>query len=495
MSAFTMVENQRDTAVIEEVWKYRTPLVSRYCSAEMSRNFSDAQKFSTWRRLWLWLAKAEKQLGVRISDEQIAEMESNLTNIDFEAARVEEQKRRHDVMAHIAVFSKACPRAAPIIHLGATSAFVVDNGDLMAIRDGFNILLRKLAKCIRTLACLSVSYRCVPTLGYTHMQPAQPTTVGKRFCMWLQDLVTDLENFQRVRDSLKFLGVKGTTGTQASFLHLFDNDHEKVERLDKLVSQMAGFSRCYIISGQTYTRKKDIDIITTLASFGATAHKICTDIRLLASTKEIEEPFEDDQIGSSAMPYKRNPMKCERVCGLARHLISLGANAFQTYSVQWMERTLDDSANRRISIPESFLTADIILTTLHSIFDGLVVNPKIIEARLRDEMPFMCSENIICAMVSAGKDRQECHEQIRRISQQCANRIKTEGLSNDFIDRIKSDPYFSCIKGKLDVLLDPKTFIGRAPEQVSKYVEKELEPILKTFSDALNSLVLPNINV
>ncbi|KAL2775566.1 adenylosuccinate lyase isoform b [Daubentonia madagascariensis] len=370
---------------------YRSPLASRYASSEMCFVFSDRYKFRTWRQLWLWLAEAEQTLGLPITDEQIQEMKSNLDNIDFKMATEEEKQLRHDVMAHVHTFGHCCPKAAGIIHLGATSCFVGDN---------------TLARVISRLASFAEERADLPTLGFTHFQPAQLTTVGKRCCLWIQDLCIDLQNLKRVRDDLRFRGVKGTTGTQASFLQLFEGDDQKVEQLDKIVTEKAGFKRNFIITGQTYTRKVDIEVLSVLASLGASVHKICTDIRLLANLKEIEEPFEKQQIGSSAMPYKRNPMRSERCCSLARHLMTLVMDPLQTASVQWFERTLDDSANRRICLSEAFLTADTILNTLQNISEGLVVYPKVIERRIRQELPFMATENIIMAMVKAGGSRQ-----------------------------------------------------------------------------------------
>uniref|UniRef100_A0A3Q3F3A5 Adenylosuccinate lyase n=1 Tax=Labrus bergylta TaxID=56723 RepID=A0A3Q3F3A5_9LABR len=385
----------------DEFMKYRSPLVSRYASKEMAYNFSDRKKFTTWRKLWIYLAKAEKALGLPITDAQIQEMESHEKDIDFAMAAEEERKLRHDVMAHVHTFAHCCPAAAPIIHLGATSCYVGDNTDLIMLRDGFDIVLPKLARVIDRLANFAEKYAC------------QLTTVGKRACLWLQDLAMDMRNLQRARDDLRFRGVKGTTGTQASFLQLFQGEHDKVEELDRMVTEMAGFKKAYLVTGQTYSRKVDVDCLSSLASLGATVHKICTDIRLLANLKEIEEPFEKEQIGSSAMPYKRNPMRAERCCSLARHLIALMADPLQTASVQWLERTLDDSANRRISLPESFLTADIILSTLQNITEGLVVYPKVIERHIRHELPFMATENIIMAMVKAGGNRQVLSEEVR----------------------------------------------------------------------------------
>ncbi|RLW00099.1 hypothetical protein DV515_00009061 [Chloebia gouldiae] len=469
--------------------RYRSPLVSRYASAEMAYNFSERKKFGTWRRLWLYLAQAEKSLGLSITDEQIQEMEANLDNIDFKMAAEEEKKLRHDVMAHVHTFAHCCPKAAAIIHLGATSCYVGDNTDLIVLRDGFNLLLPKLARVISRLADFAEKYADMPTLGFTHYQPAQLTTVGKRCCLWIQDLCMDLQNLERARDDLRFRGVKGTTGTQASFLQLFEGDHSKVEELDRLVTEKAGFKRAYMVTGQTYSRKVDIGVLAVLASLGASIHKICTDIRLLANLKEIEEPFEKDQIGSSAMPYKRNPMRSERCCSLARHLMTLVMDPLQTAAVQWFERTLDDSANRRVCLAEAFLTADIILSTLQNVSEGLVVYPKVIERRIRQELPFMATENIIMAMVKAGGNRQDCHEKIRVLSQQAAAVVKQEGGDNDFIARVRADPYFSPIHKQLESLLDPSSFTGRAPQQVAKFLKEEVRPALIPYQSKMGGKV------
>ncbi|XP_025957514.1 adenylosuccinate lyase [Dromaius novaehollandiae] len=469
--------------------RYRSPLVSRYASAEMAFNFSERKKFGTWRRLWLYLAQAEKSLGLPITDEQIQEMEANLDNIDFKMAAEEEKKLRHDVMAHVHTFAHCCPKAAAIIHLGATSCYVGDNTDLIVLRDGFNLLLPKLARVISRLADFAEKYADLATLGFTHYQPAQLTTVGKRCCLWIQDLCMDLQKLERARDDLRFRGVKGTTGTQASFLQLFEGDHSKVEELDRLVTAKAGFKRAYIVTGQTYSRKVDIEVLSVLASLGASIHKICTDIRLLANLKEIEEPFEKDQIGSSAMPYKRNPMRSERCCSLARHLMTLVLDPLQTASVQWFERTLDDSANRRVCLAEAFLTADIILSTLQNISEGLVVYPKVIERRIRQELPFMATENIIMAMVKAGGNRQDCHEKVRVLSQQAAAVVKQEGGDNDLIARVRADPYFSPIHGHLESLLDPSSFTGRAPQQVAKFLKEEVRPALVPYQSKMGGKI------
>ncbi|CAN8008420.1 unnamed protein product [Ixodes pacificus] len=450
--------------------KYQTPLSSRYASPEMTFLWSDQKKFSTWRKLWIYLAKAEKSLGILITDDQIQEMEAHVDTVDFAAAAEEERHTRHDVMAHVHVFAKQCPKAAPIIHLGATSCYVGDNTDLILLKEAITILLPKVARCIQRLSKFATEYANLPTLGFTHFQPAQLTTVGKRACLWAQDLLMDLGNLERARDNLRFRGVKGTTGTQASFLQLFEGDHAKVQRLDQLVTKMAGFDRSFVICGQTYTRKVDIDCLSALASLGASVHKICTDLRLLAHMKEVEEPFERTQIGSSAMPYKRNPMRSERCCSLARHLMALVADPLATHATQWMERTLDDSANRRICLAEAFLGADAVLNTLQNISEGLMVYPEVIGAHIRQELPFMATENIIMEMVKAGGNRQDCHEKIRVLSHEAAAQVKEKGMPNDLVERIRADSYFAPIHARLDSLLEPSSFIGRAPEQVRHFV-------------------------
>ncbi|CAG0912449.1 unnamed protein product [Notodromas monacha] len=421
---------------------YRTPLVTRYASEDMSYNFGEVKRISTWRRLWLYLAMAEKELGLDITDEQVAELRAAIHNIDFARAAREERATRHDVMAHVRTLAVVCPKAAPVIHLGATSCFVGDNADLILMRDAFNILLPKVAKCLALLAKFAAEYKDMPTLGYTHFQSAQPTTVGKRACLWLQDLCFDERALRRARDDLCFRGVKGTTGTQASFLELFHGDHDKVKDLDKL---------------------------------------ICTDIRLLASLKEMEEPFSESQIGSSAMPYKRNPMRSERCCALARHLMTLVSDPLHTASVQWMERTLDDSANRRMAISEAFLTADAVLQLLQNIFNGLVVYPQVIRKHLLEEMPFLVSENIIIAMVSKGGNRQECHEKIRQHAWAAAEETKN-GNDNDFQRRVMLDTYFAPIHAELDhVMSNTASLCGRAPEQVQEFLTDHVGPVLAVY--------------
>lgn len=469
---------------MSEYDKYSTPLSSRYASEEMSKIFSLRNRFSTWRKLWLNLAIAEKEVGLSvITDEAIEQMKQHLeiTDKEIQDAAVEEAKVRHDVMAHVHVFGETCPLAAGIIHLGATSCFVTDNADLIFLRDAYDVLIPKLVNVIDRLSKFALEYKDLPVLGWTHFQPAQLTTVGKRATLWLQELLWDLRNMVRARNDIGLRGVKGTTGTQASFLSLFHGDHDKLEELDKRVVELLGFDIVYPVTGQTYSRKIDIDVLSPLASFGATAHKFATDIRLLANLKEIEEPFEKSQIGSSAMAYKRNPMRCERVCSLARHLGGLFNDAVQTASVQWFERTLDDSAIRRISLPSAFLTVDILLSTMLNITSGLVVYPKVIERRINSELPFMATENIIMAMVEKGGSRQDCHEEIRVLSHQASAVVKQEGGDNDLIERIKSTEYFKPIWNDLDTLLDPKTFVGRAPQQTEKFVKNDVANALKPF--------------
>lgn len=474
-----------------EYCNYRSPLSTRYASKEMQYNFSDQKKFSTWRKLWIYLAKAEKELGLDITDDQIAELEAAIHDIDFEAAAAHEKKVRHDVMAHVHTLAERCPKAAPIIHLGATSCYVGDNTDLIVLRHGLDLLLPRLGAIISQLAKFADEYKSLPMLGFTHLQPAQLTTVGKRASLWLSDLLMDERALSRARDDLRFRGVKGTTGTQASFLQLFKGDNEKVRALDQRVAELAGFNKRYIVTGQTYSRKVDLEVIAALSGLGATIHKMCSDIRLLASRKELEEPFEASQIGSSAMPYKRNPMRSERCCALARHLITLHANAANTHAVQWLERTLDDSANRRITLAEGFLTADATLLTLLNICQGLVVYPKVIERHIAQELPFMATENIIMAMVQAGGDRQVCHEKIRVLSHEAGAQVKQHGKDNDLIERVKKDSYFAPIISQLDKILDASTFIGRAPEQVTEFIEEEVNPIIAKYKHALAEVGKP----
>lgn len=469
--------------------KYSTPLSSRYASEEMSKIFSLRNRFSTWRKLWLNLAIAEKEVGLdMISDKAIEQMKAHLeiTDEEIEAASKEEAIVRHDVMAHVHVFGKTCPDAAGIIHLGATSCFVTDNADLIFLRDAYDVLIPKLVNVINRLSEFALKYKDLPVLGWTHFQPAQLTTVGKRATLWIQELLWDLRNMERARNDIGLRGVKGTTGTQASFLSLFHGNHDQVEQLDERVVELLGFEHVYPVTGQTYSRKIDIDVLSPLASLGATAHKFATDIRLLANLKEVEEPFEKSQIGSSAMAYKRNPMRCERVCSLARHMGGLLNDAIQTASVQWFERTLDDSAIRRISLPSAFLTADILLSTMNNISSGLVVYPKVIERRINSELPFMATENIIMAMVEKGGSRQECHEEIRVLSHQASAVVKQEGGDNDLIQRVRATEYFKPVWNELDTLLDPSTFVGRAPQQTEKFINKDVANALKNYKHLVN---------
>ncbi|MFO0455816.1 MAG: adenylosuccinate lyase [Planctomycetota bacterium] len=456
---------------------YDNPLITRYASREMSQLWGPQKKFSTWRRLWLFLARAERQLGLAISNEQIAELEANLDNIDFDAAAAHERRLRHDVMAHVHTLGDLCPNARPIIHLGATSCYVTDNTDLILIRESLDLVQARLVRVIRDLARFASSHRSQPCLGFTHLQPAQPTTIGKRACLWLFDLVQDLEALHWRRSRLAARGVKGTTGTQASFLKLFNNDHAKVRELDRLVSQAMGFDEAYPVTGQTYSRKIDVEVIDALAGLAQTAHKLATDLRILASRKEVEEPFEKEQIGSSAMAYKRNPMRSERICSLSRYLISLQSSAAHTFANQWLERTLDDSANRRISLPQAFLTADAILLLLQNVVNGLVVYPKVLERHLHEELPFMATENIMMAAVEKGGDRQHLHEKIRQHSQAAGHRVKVEGLDNNLLDLLKADPDFA--KVDFDSVLEIGSFVGRAPEQVDEFLREYLEPRLQ----------------
>jgi adenylosuccinate lyase len=451
----------------------------------MTQLWGDLNKFKTWRRLWLALAEAEQQLGLPIDDEQIEELREHLDDIDLEAAKRYERSLRHDVMAHVHALGDVAPKARPIVHLGATSCFVGDNTDLLLLRGALDILLPKLACCIARLADFAQAHADVPTLGFTHYQPAQLTTVGKRVCLWIQDLLIDLERWSAVRDQLRFRGTKGTTGTQASYLALFDGDEERVDRLDHMVAEAFGFERSYAVTGQTYPRKVDHEVVSAIGSFGASAHKMATDIRLLANLKEMEEPFGKHQIGSSAMAYKRNPMRSERICALARHLMSLPANTAHTAATQWMERTLDDSANRRIVLPEAFLAADGLLETLMNVCDGLVIYPEVIARRVMEELPFMATENILMAMVREGGDRQTLHEVIRVLSHEAAAQVKQRGLSNDLLERIRAHEAFAPIHDRLDTIIDPNHFIGRAPAQVHAFVDNEVNPALEPWRERM----------
>lgn len=461
--------------------QYENPLISRYASRDMSFLWSPQKKHSTWRRLWLALAESEQELGLKITDEQLEAMRANLDNIDFDLAAKHEKRRRHDVMAHVETFAEAAPVAKPIIHLGATSCFVTDNTDLILLRESLELVRDRLVRCIYTLADFAKQYRDLPCLGFTHLQSAQPTTIGKRATLWCYDLVLDLEEVEHRLELLRFRSTKGTTGTQASFLELFQGNHDLVKKLERRVAEKMGFDQLYAVTGQTYSRKVDTQVLDCLSGIAQSAHKIATDIRILAHRRELEEPIEKDQIGSSAMPYKRNPMRSERICGLARYVISNQANGANTLATQWMERTLDDSANRRLSLPLSFLGIDAILIILANVCNGMVVYPALIKRHLAEELPFMATENIMMAAVKAGGDRQDLHEKIRIYSREAGARIKQEGLDNDMLDRIKADPAFP--EFDAEEILDQRKYVGRAPEQVDDFLADIIQPIRDRYTD------------
>ncbi|MCA9063866.1 MAG: adenylosuccinate lyase [Planctomycetaceae bacterium] len=464
---------------------YENPLITRYASAEMARIWSAQTKHSTWRKLWIALAESQQELGLPITEEQLTEMRRNVDNVDFDAANRYERELRHDVMAHVHAWGDQVPNARPIIHLGATSCYVTDNSELIQIRESLLLTRRRLVQVIDQLGRFAAQYRDLPSLGFTHMQPAQPTTVGKRATLWCWDLILDLEELDSRIEHLRFRGVKGTTGTQATFLTLFDGDHDKVEQLDQMVTEKMGFRLRQPVTGQTYTRKFDSQVMATLNGIGQTCHKAGTDIRLLQHRKEVEEPFGKKQIGSSAMAYKRNPMRSERMCALARFAMSLQAGADATMATQWMERTLDDSAIRRLGMPQAFLAIDASLILYRNISDDLVVYPKTIEKHLNEELPFMATEEILMAGVRAGGDRQELHERIRVHSQAAAAVVKQEGLANDLIERLKQDDAFTGVD--LEGTLDARRYIGRAPEQVDLFLTQYVEPIRERFSADLGA--------
>ena len=468
--------------------RYQSPLSSRYASDEMQRLFSAQYKFSTWRRLWLMLAESEKELGLNITDEQLDEMRAHLDDIDFASAARHEKRLRHDVMAHVHTFGEACPKAMPIIHLGATSCFVGDNTDILIMREALKLVRDKLVAVLRVLAGFAREHKSLPTLGFTHFQPAQPTTVGKRATLWMNDLLLDLEELEFVQSTLLPRGVKGTTGTQASFLELFDGDYQKVKALDRRVAEKMGFERSVPVSGQTYSRKTDSRVVNLLSQIAQSAHKFSNDIRLLAHLKEVEEPFEKTQIGSSAMAYKRNPMRSERIASLARYLIADAQNPAVTAATQWFERTLDDSANKRIAVAEAFLACDAILSLYLNVASGLVVYPKVIEKRLRAELPFMATENIMMDAVKRGGDRQELHEHIRQHSMEAGRVIKMEGGDNDLLDRIAADPAFDVTREELEKHLNPLDFVGCAPMQTEDFLRERVEPVLSQYDDAAVSV-------
>jgi adenylosuccinate lyase len=466
---------------------YENPLISRYASREVATLWGDQRKFSTWRRLWVALAEAEAELGLPITQEQIAELRAHTDDIDFDAAQRYERKLRHDVMAHVHAYGDVCPAARPIIHLGATSCYVTDNTDLILIRESLQMVAGRLASVILALADFAEKYRDLPTLSFTHLQPAQPTTVGRRACLWAYDLVLDLAEVEHRIASLKARSVKGTTGTQASFLELFDGDHDKVLELEQLVAKKLGFDTTYAITGQTYSRKVDAQVLDTLSGIAASSHKAATDLRILAHRKEIEEPFEKEQIGSSAMAYKRNPMRSERICSLARFAMSLSSNTDETHATQWMERTLDDSANRRLVIPQAFLAVDAILILYQNVASGLVVYPQVISKHLQEELAFMATENILMEAVAAGGDRQTLHELIRRHSQAAAVVVKEQGGNNDLIARLKADKAFAAVD--VDGAIDPAKLVGRSKEQVDEFLTEIVAPIGQRYGRSANAAI------
>ena len=458
---------------------YESPLCSRYAGKKMQQIFSADNKFSTWRRLWLALAESEQELGLNITDEQLDEMRAHLTDIDYELAAKKEHELRHDVMAHIHTFGAACPKAMPIIHLGATSCYVGDNTDIILQRQAFAEIRAGLLRAIAALADFAEKYKALPTLAYTHFQAAQPTTLGKRAALWMQDLMLDLEQLDFAAGNLKLLGCRGTTGTAASFLALFDGDGEKVKKLEALIAEKMGFSDVYAVSGQTYTRKVDFFTLSVLSGIAQSAMKFTNDVRLMAHMKELDEPFESKQVGSSAMAYKRNPMRCERVCSLSRYVVNLASNTADTAMTQWLERTLDDSANRRLTLPEAFLACDAILTLCANVVRGCKVYPRVMEKHLREELPFLATENILMRAVSLGEDRQKLHEVIRQYSVRAAESIKLRGEDGHLLDMLLADERFHLTPEALEELLDVRQFVGLAPEQTRAFLETHVYPVLE----------------
>ncbi len=464
---------------------YETPFASRYASAEMQYLFSPDHKFRTWRRLWIALAETEQELGLPITDEQIAELKAHADDINYEVAAAREKEVRHDVMAHVYAYGQQCPSAKGIIHLGATSCYVGDNTDLLILYDALRLVRKKLVNAIALLAKFADEYKALPTLAFTHFQPAQPTTVGKRATLWCQELLMDLEEIEFRLANAKLLGSKGTTGTQASFLELFEGDHEKCRRLDRRIAEKMGYTACFAVSGQTYPRKLDAAILATLSGIAQSAAKFSNDIRLLQHLKEVEEPFEKHQIGSSAMAYKRNPMRSERIAALSRYVIADTLNPAMTAATQWFERTLDDSANKRISVAEAFLAIDAVLSLVINVVDGLVVNTAVIDRNLRRELPFMATENIMMDCVKRGGDRQELHEAIRTHSMEAAKRVKQGDGVNDLLERIAGDATFGVTLAELEAVLEPSRYVGRAPEQTAEFLAEQVAPVLETYRDEL----------
>ena len=464
---------------------YESPLSSRYASDKMQYIFSQDKKFSTWRRLWVALARAEMELGLPVTQEQVDELEAHITDIDYDLAAKKERELRHDVMAHIHTYGASCPKAMPIIHLGATSCYVGDNTDIIIMREGLSLVRDELVRVLDALAGFSDKYKTLPTLGFTHFQAAQLVTVGKRATLWMNELLLDLEEVEHRIAALKLLGCKGTTGTQASFLELFEGDHEKCKELDRRIAREMGFKGTVPVSGQTYSRKVDAAVLSTLSGIAQSACKFATDVRLLCHLKEVEEPFETKQIGSSAMPYKRNPMRCERICALARYVIADAANPAYTAATQWFERTLDDSANKRLSVPEAFLAVDAILNIYENVASGLVVHEKVIEKHILEELPFMASENIMMDAVKRGGDRQQLHERIRIHSQEAGRNVKELGLTNDLIELLAADPMFGLSREELTAHMEPSRYIGRCPQQVDDFLKDCVRPVLEANRSAL----------
>ena len=473
--------------------RYVSPLSERYASKEMQYIFSPDMKFRTWRRLWIALAETEKELGLNITQEQIDELKAHADDINYDVAKERERQVRHDVMSHVYAYGVQCPKAKGIIHLGATSCYVDDNTDIIVMAEALKLVRKKLVDVIAELSKFADKYKDQPTLAFTHFQPAQPTTVGKRATLWTQEFLMDLEDLEYVLSTLKLLGSKGTTGTQASFLELFDGDQETIDKIDPMIAEKMGFENCYPVSGQTYSRKVDTRVLNILAGIAASAHKMSNDIRLLQHLKEVEEPFEKSQIGSSAMAYKRNPMRSERIASLSRYVMVDALNPAITSATQWFERTLDDSANKRLSVPEGFLAIDGILDLCLNVVDGLVVYPKVIEKRLRSELPFMATENIMMDAVKAGGDRQELHERIRELSMEAGRTVKVEGKDNNLLELIAADPAFNLTLEELEKTMEPSRYVGRAKEQTEVFLAKTVQPVLDAYKELLG--VTAEINV
>lgn len=473
--------------------RYVSPLSERYASKEMQYIFSPDMKFRTWRKLWIALAETEKELGLNITQEQIDELKANADNINYEVAKEREKQVRHDVMSHVYAYGVQCPKAKGIIHLGATSCYVGDNTDIIVMTEALKLVRKKLVNVIAELAKFAQEHKAQPTLAFTHFQPAQPTTVGKRATLWMQEFMLDLEDLEYVLSTMKLLGSKGTTGTQASFLELFDGDQETIDKIDPMIAQKMGFKECYPVSGQTYSRKVDTRVLNVLAGIAASAHKFSNDIRLLQHLKEVEEPFEKNQIGSSAMAYKRNPMRSERIASLANYVMSDMMNPMLVASTQWFERTLDDSANKRLSIPEGFLAVDGILDLYLNVVDGLVVYSKVIEKHLMAELPFMATENIMMDAVKAGGDRQELHERIRQLSMEAGKNVKEQGGDNNLLELIAADPAFGLSLEDLKKAMEPSRYVGRAPRQVEEFLEEVIRPVLEANKEALGMTAEINV--